>query len=158
MKTEQVTEIESPTTPLEKIDRSLSEVFGTPPMEITEIVDDKGVIPTPNTDENDKVQVDHNFARGNIYNLLQQGNDALGYAVELAKQTDSPRGFEVVATMMKNLADMNMQLMDLHEKKSKIVKPEKEKQEPSKTVNNTVVFTGTTAEINQLLNNMKKEQ
>jgi hypothetical protein len=155
-KIEQVTEIESPATPLEKIDRSLSEVFNTEPMEVTEIIDDQGVVPA--VTDND-VKTDHEFARGNMYSLLQQGNNALNYAIDLAKQTDSPRGFEVVATMMKSLADMNIQLMDLHDKKLKLTKHEKpEEKEPSKTVNNTVVFNGTTADINKILNNMKKEQ
>jgi hypothetical protein len=156
--TQKIVDLDSPATPLEKIDRSLSDVFGTTPIE----VEAREVSPLVNQAEeqpNEQVVTDHNFARSNMYSLMQQGQDALLYAIDLAKQTESPRGFEVVATMMKNLADMNSQLLDLHEKKSRIVKPVVDKPaEAQKTVNNTVVFTGTTAEINKILNDMRKDQ
>lgn len=160
MNQDNVTDVQSksPSTPLEKVDQSLSAVFGTLPIEVpatevtqvTHTLSDAPAI-------NGVVEADHAFARSNMYSLLQQGQDALGYALELAKATESPRGFEVVAAMMKNLADMNMQMMDLHEKKARIIKPVPQA-EPQKTVNNTVVFNGTTAEINKMLNDMKKEQ
>lgn len=161
MKTEQNIEIASPATPLEKLDRSLSDVFNTSPIE----VEAKEVLPTSVIVDDsiedstaESIKTDHNFARSNMYSLVQQGSEALQYAIELAKSTESPRAFEVVATMMKSLADMNGQLIDLHDKTNKVLKPSIAKQEPQKTVNNTVVFNGTTAEINKLLNDMKKEQ
>lgn len=156
-KNKMIVDVDSPSTPLEKMDRSLSQVFNTDPIEV-----ETSLVPVETNKPDaasEQVEADHNFARSNMYSLVQQGQDALLYAIDLAKQTESPRGFEVVATMMKNLADMNSQLVDLHEKKLRVSKPVLEKPaEGQKTVNNTVVFTGTTAEINKILNDMRKEQ
>ena len=153
-KTEQILEIESPATPLEKIDQNLSSLFGTAPMEMT-VIDDKGAM----VDIQDgSVDADANHVRSNMYSLLQQGQEALLYALELAKQSDSPRAFEVVGTLMKNLSDMNMQLLDAHEKKQKIKQPKKEESGPQKVVNNSIVFQGSTADLNRMLNDMRKEQ
>ena len=154
MKNQQTTETESPQTPLEKIDRNLSEVFGTKPMEV-QVIDTNNMVIDDASDEEEKIETDSDHVRSNMYSLLQQGNDALQYAIELAKQSDSPRAFEVVGTLMKNLADMNMQLMDSHEKKQKLTKKQP-KEEPSKVVNNSIVFNGSTAELNKMLEDMKK--
>lgn len=157
-KTEQIIEIESPATPLEKLDRNLSSVFGATPMEMT-VIDDAGVVPPQGDSEKEIIDSDANHVRSNMYSLLQQGQDALIYAIELAKQSDSPRAFEVVGTLMKNLSDMNLQLLDTHEKKQKLAgKKQAEEQNPQKIVNNSIVFQGSTKELYQMIQNMKKEQ
>jgi hypothetical protein len=148
-KIEQVTEIDSPATPLEKIDKNLSSLFGTEPMEVS-VIDNNHVEPVP-----ESVEVDSSFVRSNLYSLVQQGQDALSYALELAKQSDSPRAFEVVGTLMKNIADVNLQLLDAHEKKAKLSK--KEEVTASKVVNNSIVFQGSTADLNKMLADMRKE-
>jgi hypothetical protein len=89
---------------------------------------------------------------------MQQGQDALHYALELAKQSDSPRAFEVVGSLMKNLSDMNLQLLDTHEKKAKLSSKKEETPGPQKVVNNSIVFQGSTTELNKMLENMRKEQ
>lgn len=149
-----VTEFDSPSTPMEKIDQNLSNLFGTKPMEMT-VIDSAGAVIS---ESNDALDTDADHVRSNMYALLQQGNDALQYALELAKQSDSPRAFEVVGTLMKNLSDMNMQLLDAHDKKQKIKKPAKDEPGPQKVVNNSIVFQGSTADLNRMLNDMRKEQ
>ena len=134
----------------------LSSVFNTEPMQQVSVIDERGAVIPPAGDE-DTVDADHDHIRSNMYSLIQQGNDALQYAIEIAKTSESPRAFEVVGTLIKNLSDMNLQLLDSHEKKQKL-KGKKEEQQPQKIVNNSVVFTGTTAEINKMLDQMKKEQ
>jgi hypothetical protein len=158
--TEQITEIEcSPATPLEKIDKNLSSIFGTEPMEIAPIQSNTPVVPPKSEDENKDIEVDAEFVRSNMYSLVQQGQDALNYALELAKQSDSPRAFEVVGTLMKNISDINMQLLDAQEKKQKLKgKTTKEESGPQKVVNNSIVFQGSTADLNKLLSDMRKEQ
>ena len=60
---------------------------------------------------------------------------------------------------MKQLADMNMQMLDAHEKKAKLKAPtKKDETTPQKVVNNSIVFSGSTADLNRMLNDMKKEQ
>lgn len=146
----------SPATPLEKIDNSLSEVFETQKMDLS-VIDTNNEIILEDEGDDKNVETDADHVRANMYSLLQQGNDALQYALELAKQSDSPRAFEVVGTLMKNLSDMNMQLLDSHEKKQKL-RGKKEEVQPQKIVNNSIVFNGKTADLNKMLDQMKKEQ
>lgn len=153
--TEPTSEISDYATPIEKTDKLLSSVFDTEPMQVS-VIDEKGAV-IPLNDSQDAVETDHDHIRSNMYSLIQQGNDALQYAIEIAKTSESPRAFEVVGTLIKNLSDMNLQLLDSHEKKQKL-KGKKEESQPQKIVNNSVVFTGTTAEINKMLEQMKKEQ
>lgn len=150
-------EIKDFQTPIEKTDHLLGSVFNTEPMSVT-VIDEKGVVPVESQTDTENVDADHVHVRANMYSLLQQGNDALQYALELAKSSDSPRAFEVVGTLMKNLSDMNLQLLDTHEKKQKLKAKKEETTNPQKVVNNSVIFTGTTHEINKMLEQMKREQ
>lgn len=128
-------------------------------MDVTVVEVKNEVLVPPVSDEKEVIDTDANYVRSNMYSLMQQGQDALGYALDLAKQSDSPRAFEVVGTLMKNLADMNMQILDAHEKKQKLKTPKKEEQEhgPQKVVNNSIVFQGSTADLNKMLMQMKKD-
>lgn len=150
----------SPATSLEKIDRNLSSVFDVTPIQAATPVVASTVMPVDdNAPQNEQVEADANFARSNIYGLVESGKEAVQYALDLAKQSDNPRAFEVVGNLLKNLADINMQLLDVQDKKSKL-KPKKEQEEsgPAKVVNNnSIVFNGTTAQLNEMLRNMKKE-
>lgn len=155
---QQIIETDSPATPLEKVDRNLSNIFGAERMDVT-VVDDQGVVPPAADTEKELVDADANHVRSNMYSLLQQGQEALIYALELAKQSDSPRAFEVVGTLMKNLSDMNLQLLDTHEKRQKLSAPKKEEPGgPQKVVNNSIVFQGSTKDLYQMLQTMKKDQ
>lgn len=155
---QQITETDSPATPLEKVDRNLSTIFGAERMDVT-VVDDQGVVPPAADTEKELVDADANHVRSNMYSLLQQGQDALIYALELAKQSDSPRAFEVVGTLMKNLSDMNLQLLDTHEKRQKLTQSKKDDTGgPQKVVNNSIVFQGSTKDLYQMLQTMKKDQ
>jgi hypothetical protein len=156
--TEQITETDSPATPLEKIDKNLSSIFGTEPMDVvpsTSMV--PAIVPEAESDK-EEIEADAAFVRSNMYSLMQQGQDALHYALELAKQSDSPRAFEVVGSLMKNLSDMNLQLLDTHEKKAKLNSKKEETPGPQKVVNNSIVFQGSTTELNKMLEDMRKAQ
>lgn len=144
---DQIIENKSPSTPSEKTDKSLSSIFGTEPMDVS-VIDVSGAP--------DSIDADAEFVRSNMYGLMQQGNDALQYALDLAKQSDSPRAFEVVGTLMKNLSDMNLQLLDSHEKKAKLKNTIKKEEGPAKIVNNSIVFQGSTAELSKMLADMRK--
>jgi hypothetical protein len=138
-----------------KIDDKLSEVFDTVKIEKkteVEVLDSNGnaIVPV-----NDKIEDDYTVARNNLRVLLQQGQVALTDALEVAKQSEHPRAFEVVGNLMKQLADVNQQLMDLHQQKQKLDAPGKA--EASKQVtNNNAIFVGSTAELNKLIKNMTK--
>jgi hypothetical protein len=138
-----------------KIDDKLSEVFDTVKIEKkteVEILDSTGATISP---VNEKIEDDYTVARNNLRVLLQQGQVALTDALEVAKQSEHPRAFEVVGNLMKQLADVNQQLMDLHQQKQKLDAPAKA--EASKQVtNNNAIFVGSTTELNKLIKNMTK--
>ena len=136
-----------------KIDDSLSEVFDIAPIVKNEVaVQDTVVI--DNTDN--KIESDYDITRGNLRSLLTTGQDALVQALEVAKQSEHPRAFEVVGNLMKQLADVNQQLMDLHQQKQKLDAPKDGGGSKKEVTNNNVIFTGSTAELNKLIKNMAK--
>ena len=93
---------------------------------------------------------DAELARKNIREMLDVGNRALENAYEVAVQSESPRAYEVLSTMLKTMSDMNSQLLDIHEKKKKaLTKPEQ--QTANTQVTNNVAFVGTTADLNKLI-------
>ena len=132
-------------------DESLSEVFDIAPMEKTEIITKDGEIIS---DAKDKIESDYDVTRSNLRSLLTTGQDALVQALEVAKQSEHPRAFEVVGNLMKQLADVNQQLMDLHQQKQKLDEPAKG--EANKVTNNNAIFVGSTAELNKLIHKMNK--
>ena len=143
-----------------KIDETLSDVFDIEPMKVTgEVIttDNQVILPA-----NEKIEYDYEKTRSNLHSLLQQGQDALVHALEVAKSSEHPRAFEVVGNLMKQLSDVNAQLLELHEKKKKIDAPAKG--EPSQNfsggdkqiTNNNAIFVGSTTELNKLISNMNK--
>jgi hypothetical protein len=108
--------------------------------------------------DNTIVEYDYQSARSNLYSVLQQGEDALLHALELAKAKEEPRAFEVVGGLLKNLADINTQLLELSEKRQKLIEKEKREVLPSPTsVTNNAIFVGSTDELNKMLQKMKGE-
>lgn len=101
------------------------------------------VLPEARNDE-EAVQYDYHKTRNNLYNLLEQGQDALYSALDIAKQSESPRSFEVVSNMIKQLADINLQLLDLSEKKQKLLQ---KKEEVVSNITNNAIFVGSTNEL-----------
>jgi hypothetical protein len=100
---------------------------------------------------------DYELVRGNIHDLLIQGQDGLKLALQLAKDTESPRSIEVFATLLKTMADTNMQLMEFHSKKS-ISNTSDNSDQPkvqTNTQNNVNIFTGTTTELSELVSKLQ---
>ena len=133
------------------IDDNLSQVFDIAPMDTAQ-----QVVPTilenkPN--QNQALEDDFDATRANLHSLLAQGQDALCYALEVAKQSEHPRAFEVVGGLVKNLSDINSQLLDLHKKKQSIDAPMREE---SNSVTNNAIFVGSTNELSKMLNDLRK--
>ena len=136
-----------------KLDDSLSEIFDVAPMSKTEVIAKDGeVIP----ESNDRIENDYDVTRNNLRELLSTGQAALTHALEVAKQSEHPRAFEVVGNLMKQLADVNQQLMDIHQQKAKLDAP---KGVSTKTggdkVTNNAIFVGSTAELNKMIKKMQ---
>lgn len=139
-----------------KIDDNLSEIFDTP--QITKVEQAVEVIDsvTGEVVKATETRADDDFdnARTNLQELLIQGKEALETALSVAKQSEHPRAFEVVGNLIKQLADVNQQLMDLHQQKQKLDAPAKG--EAKKVTNNNAIFVGSTAELNKLIKDMQK--
>ncbi len=106
----------------------------------------------PHIDDIDK---DYNYTRGNLYSLIEKGQEAINGILELAQETEQPRAYEVAGQLIKSVADATDKLMEL-QKKLKEVGEEKQTKGPS-TVNNAL-FVGSTAELSKLLKNTQTDE
>jgi hypothetical protein len=139
---------------LMKSDETLSDVFNIETnMTKTEIITKDGEVIKP-TD--DRIEDDYELTRKNVHALLKQGHEALNHALEIAKQSEHPRAFEVVGNLMKQLADANQQLLDLHKQKQKLDEPVEKDKSGKQITNNNAIFVGSTTELNKLIKNMTK--
>jgi predicted transcriptional regulator len=100
----------------------------------------------------DKIKSDYEYSRDNYYELIEKGKGALENMIEVARESEHPRAYEVLSTLMKNISDINDKLMDLN-KKNKDINKEDVKQIAGTTNNN--IFLGSTADLQKLLNNDK---
>lgn len=134
--------------------KNLDKVFNVESSESKELTtmhgSDVSVIPTGEFEKN--VDYDYDSTRSNLYGLINQGQDALIHALDVAKQSEHPRAFEVVGNLLKQLADMNHQLLDLSEKRQKMTAKMENANDGGTTItNNTAYFVGSTMELNKML-------
>jgi len=99
------------------------------------------------TKEPDNVSNDYNYSRQTYYDLIEKGKESLDLMVEVARESEHPRAFEVLSGMIKNVSEVNDKLMDLNKKNKDISADEIKKIE--KTTNN--LFVGSTAELQRML-------
>jgi hypothetical protein len=102
----------------------------------------------------DDVKKDYEYTRGNLYSLIEKGQEAINGILELAQESEMPRAYEVAGQLIKNVADATDKLMDL-QKKLKDIEEEKVSKGPT-TVNNAL-FVGSTAELAKLLKQQNQE-
>ena len=103
----------------------------------------------------DDITKDYEYTRGNLYSIIEKGQEAINGILELAQDSEMPRAYEVAGQLIKSVSDATDKLMDL-QKKVKDVNKEEEAKSPT-TVNNAL-FVGSTAELAKLLKNGVKEQ
>jgi hypothetical protein len=103
----------------------------------------------------DDIKKDYEYTRGNLYSLIEKGQEAINGILELAQETEQARAYEVAGQLIKNVADATDKLMEL-QKKLKEVEEEKQIKGPS-TVNNAL-FVGSTAELAKMLKTGLKEE
>ena len=93
---------------------------------------------------------DYEYTRGQLYSLIDQGQEAVRGALEVAQESGHPRAYEVATNAMKQVADMTDKLMDLQKK----VKDLDEEKKGPKSVTNNAMFVGSTAELQKMLKQM----
>lgn len=99
------------------------------------------------------VKKDYEYTRGNLYSLIEKGQEAINGILELAQESEMPRAYEVAGQLIKNVADATDKLMDL-QKKLKEVEEERQVKGPTNVTN--ALFVGSTAELAKLLKNQGK--
>ena len=102
----------------------------------------------------DDIKKDYDYTRGNLYSIIEKGQEAINGILELAQESEMPRAFEVAGQLIKNVADATDKLMDL-QKKLKDVEEEKQSRGPSNVTN--ALFVGSTAELAKLLKEKDKK-
>jgi len=100
--------------------------------------------------EEKNIDNDYKYSRDTYYELVEKGKQSLELMMEVARESEHPRAFEVLSGMIKNISDVNDRLMDLNKKKKDIDKKEEVKK-VANTTNN--LFVGSTTELQKLLKN-----
>lgn len=104
------------------------------------------------TTTQEQLKKDYEYTRGNLYSLIEKGQEAVDGILELAQESDSPRAFEVAGQLIKHVGDVADKLADLH-KKVKDIEKEDGKSSKSTNVTNNAVFFGSTADLQKFLKN-----
>lgn len=125
--------------------RDVFQVDNTP----VDVVDKQGQLipqaPDISSDNHKNVEHDYAVARGNLHKILQQGQEALTKALEVAISAEHPRAFEVVGDLVQQLASANLQLMELTEKKNKAAPLAPQ----TASITNNAYFVGSTTDLNK---------
>jgi len=118
-------------------------------LEITETLpakkETKVIIPRPKDSED--VSADYKYSRENFYNLVERGQDAIDGILELAKESEHPRTYEVAGQLIKNVGEVTEKLLDLQDKMKKL------KEVPNNAPKNVTnaLYVGSTAELQKML-------
>jgi hypothetical protein len=131
---------------MKNLNEKLSEVLDVEPIDFTENKTEIVEVKTP-------IEDDAEFARGNIRNLIEKGNEAMSDLLNVAKASEHPRAYEVAAGLIKNLADLNKDLLEIQKRKRDLSPQETSS---AKNINvDKAVFVGSTAELVKLLKTNK---
>ena len=127
-----------------KIDEALGVIESVPKLDITQDVMLKSQEDFGDLNDAEK---DYEYQRQNFYNLVERGTDAVEGILELAKESDHPRAYEVAGNLIKQVAEVTEKLGDLQEKMRKL------KEVPSNAPKNVTnaLFVGSTAELQKML-------
>ena len=96
----------------------------------------------------ENVEKDYDYTRGNLYSLIEKGQEAINGIMELAGESASPRAYEVAGQLIKSVADSTDKLMDLQKKMKDM---DEEGTKTQNNVTNNALFVGSTSELSKLL-------
>ena len=106
--------------------------------------------------KNDSAMEDFSYARANVHEVVENGKDALSKLAIIADQSQNPRAFEVLAKLMDSVVAANKQLLDMQEQIKKISLADQPHDASAKVVNNNL-FVGTTAELSNIIKNIRNQ-
>ena len=109
--------------------------------------DEKTELPNVVLKKND-VEKDYKYTRGQLYSLIEKGQEAINGIMEVAGESASPRAYEVAGQLIKSVADSTDKLMDLQKKMKDI---DEDSTKTQNNVTNNALFVGSTSELSKLL-------
>jgi uncharacterized protein YaaN involved in tellurite resistance len=136
----------------------LNETFNTEPEEVSivhaEVESEVDKIEKISSSVDD-IKKDYEYSRGNLYSIIEKGQEAINGILELAQESEMPRAYEVAGQLIKNVSDATEKLMDL-QKKMKEVMEEKHQKGPTNVTN--ALFVGSTADLSKFLKSQLSEE
>ncbi len=123
---------------------NLSEIFDVNPLPSTEVVQVSNKL-------DQRIGSDADYARNNIKDLIDTARTALQHALDVAVQSESPRAYEVLANLINTSADLNTKLVDVHQREQRMSGGDTKAAPQTQNVTNNVVFSGTSAELNDMI-------
>lgn len=139
-----------------KLKQNMEELLHLPPMiDITPT--EVSSVPATVSPKPEKSQAasDHEYARENIYDAIGKGQEALENLIELARESESPRSYEVVATLIKTISDASTNLLNVHKQLKEIDATPAATNGTTSVVTNNAVFVGSTAELAKALKDLR---
>ena len=132
---------------------NLDDTFNITAEVVEEVKETVGITPEQKPDRLTKSDIDkdYEYTRGNLYSIIEKGQEAINGILELAQESEMPRAYEVAGQLIKSVSDATDKLMDLQKKLKDVNEEESVKKGPN-TVNNAL-FVGSTAELAKLLKN-----
>ena len=142
---------------MSKFDENMSDIFDTEPInkqieqlpiiqEEPELIDPKGV----DKILQDDLMKDYEASRRALRDIVSKGNNAIDDILEIARESEHPRAFEVAATMIKNVAEVNEKLINLQKQMKDITGA---KNQAQLNVGKAAIFVGSTAELSKMIKN-----
>ena len=98
--------------------------------------------------EGQDIGKDYDYTRGNLYSLIEKGQEAINGIMEVAGETASPRAYEVAGQLIKSVADTTDKLMDLQKKVKEV---DEDNNKTTNNVTNNALFVGSTSELSKIL-------
>ena len=126
----------------------LDDAFNVATEVVTESLPAKVERQKPDRLTKDDIDKDYEYTRGNLYSIIEKGQEAINGILELAQESEMPRAYEVAGQLIKSVSDATDKLMDL-QKKLKDVEEEKVAKGPSNVTN--ALFVGSTADLAKLI-------
>ena len=126
--------------------KQLDKTFGITP----EVIEEKTEVVKPEKPDRltkDDITRDYEYTRGNLYSIIEKGQEAIDGILEIAQESEMPRAYEVAGQLIKSVSDATDKLIDL-QKKLKDVN-EEEKKGPTNVTN--ALFVGSTADLAKLI-------
>jgi len=94
------------------------------------------------------IEKDYSYTRGNLYSLIEKGQEAINGIMEVAGETASPRAYEVAGQLIKSVADTTDKLVDLQKKVKDL---DEDNSKTPNSVTNNALFVGSTSELSKML-------